>query len=51
MVVDLHGGKMKINQVANISVVNNKMLSVNVWDIKSVGAVKDAISQKAQILS
>ena len=43
VVVDLHGGKMKINQVANISVVNNKMLSVNVWDIKSVGAVKDAI--------
>ncbi|QHD65520.1 ribosome recycling factor [Neorickettsia findlayensis] len=43
VIVSTHMGKLRLNQVAGLSVVNNKMLSVQVWDKSIVGAVKDAI--------
>ncbi|AHX11821.1 ribosome recycling factor [Neorickettsia helminthoeca str. Oregon] len=43
IVVSTAMGKLRLNQVASLSVVNNKMLSVQVWDKGNVGAVKDAI--------
>jgi len=43
VVVELETGKLKLNQIANISIVNSKMLSVNIWDKNNVHAAKDAV--------
>lgn len=41
--VDAYGSVVPINQVANISVPEPRMLSVSVWDKSMVGAVERAI--------
>ncbi|GAB1582078.1 ribosome recycling factor [Phyllobacterium phragmitis] len=41
--VEAYGSEMPINQVANISVPEPRMLSVSVWDKSMVGAVERAI--------
>ncbi|PYE88169.1 ribosome recycling factor [Phyllobacterium leguminum] len=41
--ITAYGSEMPINQVANISVPESRMLSVSVWDKSMVGAVERAI--------
>lgn len=43
VIADIDGNKMKLNQVSSVSVVNSRMLSINVWDKSNVNAVKDGI--------
>ncbi|WP_455477397.1 ribosome recycling factor [Bartonella sp. B41] len=43
LTVDAYGSVVPINQVANISVPEPRMLSVSVWDKTMVGAVERAI--------
>lgn len=43
IVVSTPSGKLRLNQVASLSVLSNRMLSAQVWDKSLVGAVKDAI--------
>ncbi|WP_425385919.1 ribosome recycling factor [Wolbachia endosymbiont (group A) of Barypeithes pellucidus] len=43
IVVNIYGGHQKLNQVAGVSVIDNKTLSIKVWDINVVGKVKNAI--------
>ncbi|MDR1140029.1 MAG: ribosome recycling factor [Rickettsiales bacterium] len=43
IVVNIYGGHQKLNQVAGVSVTDNKTLSIKVWDISVVGEVKNAI--------
>lgn len=40
IVVNIYGGHQKLNQVAGVSVIDNKTLSIKVWDINVVGEVK-----------
>ncbi|XGA08403.1 MAG: ribosome recycling factor [Wolbachia endosymbiont of Xenopsylla cheopis] len=41
--VDVYNGNLKLSQVASVSVVDNKTLSINVWDASVVSSVKNAI--------
>lgn len=41
--IEAYGSRMAINQVANITVPESRMLSVSVWDKSMVGAVERAI--------
>ena len=41
--VDAYGSTVPLNQVANVTVPEPRMLAVNVWDKKMVGAVERAI--------
>ncbi|WEJ16885.1 ribosome recycling factor [Sinorhizobium sp. K101] len=41
--VEAYGSRMPLNQVANITVPESRMLSVSVWDKSMVGAVERAI--------
>ncbi|WP_185982502.1 ribosome recycling factor [Aureimonas mangrovi] len=41
--IEAYGSSMPINQVANVSVPEARMLSVSVWDKSMVGAVERAI--------
>lgn len=43
--VDAYGSKMPLNQVANVTVPEPRMLSVSVWDKQMVGAVDRAIRE------
>ena len=43
--VDAYGSKMPLNQVANISVPEPRMITVSVWDKSMVGAVEKAIRE------
>ncbi|MDR2978052.1 MAG: ribosome recycling factor, partial [Rickettsiales bacterium] len=43
IVVNIYGGHQKLNQVAGVSVADNKTLSIKVWDISVIGEVKNAI--------
>lgn len=43
IVVNIYGGHQKLNQVAGVSVMDNKTLSIKVWDMETVGEVKNAI--------
>ncbi|MGH1377372.1 MAG: ribosome recycling factor [Alphaproteobacteria bacterium] len=43
VVVDLYGSKMPLNQVGTVSVVEARMLSVQVWDGSAVKSVEKAI--------
>lgn len=43
--VEAYGSRMALNQVANITVPEPRMLSVNVWDKSMVGAVDRAIRE------
>ncbi|MEY2393545.1 ribosome recycling factor [Wolbachia endosymbiont of Tettigetta isshikii] len=43
IVVNIYGGHQKLNQVAGVSVTDNKTLSIKVWDISVIGEVKNAI--------
>ncbi|WP_412058552.1 ribosome recycling factor [Bartonella sp. DGB2] len=43
LMIDAYGTSVPINQVANISVPESRMLSVSVWDKTMVGAVERAI--------
>lgn len=43
IVISAYGSEMPINQVANITVPEARMLSVSVWDKTMVGAVERAI--------
>lgn len=43
VVVDIEDGKMKLSQLGNIAIINNKTLSVNLWDKAWVSAAKNAI--------
>ena len=43
--VEAYGSRMPINQVANISVPEPRMLAVSVWDKSMVGAVDRAIRE------
>ena len=43
--VDVYGSSMPLNQVANISVPESRMLSVQVWDKGQVNAVEKAIRE------
>lgn len=45
--VDAYGSKMPLNQVANISVPESRMINVNVWDKSMVGAVEKAIRESS----
>lgn len=41
--VDVYGSKMPLNQVANISVPESRLLTVQVWDANNASAVEKAI--------
>lgn len=41
--VDAYGSSMPINQVANVTVPESRMIAVSVWDKSMVGAVERAI--------
>ncbi|MFP3036080.1 MAG: ribosome recycling factor [Wolbachia sp.] len=43
IVVNIYGGHQKLNQVAGVSVTDNKTLSIKVWNISVIGEVKNAI--------
>ncbi|AAW71393.1 ribosome recycling factor [Wolbachia endosymbiont of Brugia malayi] len=43
IVVNIYGGHQKLNQVAGVSVTDNKTLLIKVWDIGVIGEVKNAI--------
>ncbi|MGL9682016.1 MAG: ribosome recycling factor [Wolbachia sp.] len=43
IVVNIYGGHQKLNQVAGVSVTDNKTLSIKVWDISVIAEVKNAI--------
>ncbi|AGJ99284.1 Ribosome-recycling factor [Wolbachia endosymbiont of Drosophila simulans wNo] len=43
IVVNIYGGHQKLNQVAGVSAIDNKTLSVKVWDATVIGEVKNAI--------
>ena len=43
--VDAYGSKMPLNQVANISVPEPRLITVSVWDKSMVGAVEKAIRE------
>ncbi len=43
--VDAYGSKMPLNQVANISVPEPRMITVSIWDKSMVGAVEKAIRE------
>ena len=43
--VDVYGQKMQLNQVANVSVPEPRMISVQVYDKSTVGAVDKAIRE------
>ncbi|AFL52097.1 ribosome recycling factor [Sinorhizobium fredii] len=43
--VEAYGSRMPLNQVANITVPESRMLSVSVWDKSMVGAVDRAIRE------
>ncbi|MFK4823330.1 ribosome recycling factor [Paenochrobactrum sp. BZR 588] len=45
IVVQAYGSSMPINQVANITVPESRMLAVSVWDKSMVGAVERAIRE------
>lgn len=45
VVVDVYGTSMPLNQVATVSVPEPRMISVQVWDRGSVGAVDKAIRE------
>jgi ribosome recycling factor len=45
IIVDVYGSKMPINQVGSVSVMDSRMLSVQVWDANSVGATEKAIRE------
>lgn len=40
IVVNIYGGHQKLNQVAGVSAIDNKTLSVKVWDATVIGEVK-----------
>ncbi|WP_333023735.1 ribosome recycling factor [Wolbachia endosymbiont of Pentidionis agamae] len=43
IVVNIGDGRCKLNELASVSIINSKMLSVEVWDASSVNKIKDAI--------
>ncbi|MDN5247602.1 MAG: ribosome recycling factor [Wolbachia endosymbiont of Tyrophagus putrescentiae] len=43
VVVNVYGGHQKLNQVAGVSVADNKTLLIKVWDASTIGEVKNAI--------
>ena len=43
IIIEAYGSAMPINQVANVTVPEPRMLAVNVWDKSMVGAVEKAI--------
>lgn len=43
LVVDAYGSQMHINQLATINVPDPRMISIQVWDRSTVGAVEKAI--------
>jgi len=43
--VEAYGSRVPLNQVANITVPESRMISVNVWDKSMVGAVERAIRE------
>lgn len=45
IVVPAYGSEMPLNQVANVTVPEPRMLAVNVWDKGMVGAVEKAIRE------
>lgn len=45
VMVEAYGSRMPLNQVANISVPESRMLSVQVWDKQMVGAVDRGIRE------
>ena len=45
VMVDMYGSKMPLNQVANISVPEARLLMVSVWDATAVKAVEKAIME------
>lgn len=47
LMVDAYGSLVPINQVANITVPESRMLSVSVWDKSMVGAVERAVRESS----
>ncbi|MEL6435470.1 MAG: ribosome recycling factor [Pseudomonadota bacterium] len=45
--IDAYGSQMPLNQVANVTVPEPRMLAVNVWDKSMVGAVEKAIRESS----
>ncbi|MFT4001880.1 MAG: ribosome recycling factor [Rhizobium sp.] len=45
VVIEAYGSRMPLNQVANITVPEPRMLTVSVWDKSMVGAVERAIRE------
>ncbi|QKX01626.1 ribosome recycling factor [Wolbachia endosymbiont of Cruorifilaria tuberocauda] len=43
IVVNAYSGHQKLSQVADISVTDNKTLSIKVWDVSIIGEIKNAI--------
>lgn len=43
--VEIYGASMPLNQVATVTVPESRMISVQVWDKSSVGAVEKAIRE------
>jgi len=47
IVVDAYGSKMPLNQVANVSVPEPRMITVQIWDKSTVGPVEKAIRESS----
>ncbi|MGL9725343.1 MAG: ribosome recycling factor [Wolbachia sp.] len=43
IVINIYGGHQKLNQVAGVSVIDNKTLLIKIWDASVVSEVKNAI--------
>ncbi len=43
VIVNVYNNNVRLNQIATVSVLGNKMLTVSVWDKGNVGAVNKAI--------
>ena len=43
IVVDSYGSKMKLNQISNITNIDNKSLNISVWDVGLIQTVEKAL--------
>ncbi|MGI9406863.1 MAG: ribosome recycling factor [Hyphomicrobiaceae bacterium] len=51
IMVDAYGAKMPLNQVANVSVPEPRMITVQIWDKSQVAAVEKAIRESSLSLN
>ncbi|WP_253300041.1 ribosome recycling factor [Wolbachia endosymbiont of Chironomus riparius] len=43
IMINVYGGHQKLNQVAGVSVIDNRTLLIKVWDVETVSEVKNSI--------